>query len=193
VGFSVTKANSSEVVEARDLLDRVYERRPVAAGRCESLAADRGYDDVKLIGDVWEGWEALPIIDTRNCSRDGESTKVAARCENIVYDYRGTVSCVCPRDKTQRQMAYGGLEKDRGTLKYRCPASHYGIECDGVGQCPTSRAVRIPIEQEPRVFTPLPRHSHKWRRLYAGRTAVERVKTRWKNVSELKNKTSGGS
>ena len=30
-------------------------------------------------------------------------------------------------------MAYGGFEKDRGTLKYRCPAKYYGYEC-GAGE-----------------------------------------------------------
>ena len=160
--------------------------------RCESLAADRGYDDVKLIGELWEGWEALPIIDIRNCWRDGESTKVAAGRENIVYDYRGTVSCVCPASGTQQQMAYAGLERERGTLKYRCPAEHYGSECAGRELCPIGKAVRIPMEQEPRVFTPLPRHSYKWERLYSGRTAVERVNSRMDNVFGFENHTIRG-
>ncbi len=192
VGFSLTKANSSEVVEAHHLLDQVQEQHPVVVRRCESLAADRGYDDVKLIGELWEGWEALPIIDIRNCWRDGESTKVAKGHENIVYDYRGTVSCVCLADGTQQQMAYAGLERERGTLKYRCPAEHYGSECAGRELCPIGKAVRIPMEQEPRVFTPLPRHTYKWQRLYAGRTAVERVNSRLDRVFGFENHTIRG-
>ena len=89
-------------------------------------------------------------------------------------------------------MAYGGLERDRGTLKYRCPAEHYGIECAGREKCLIGKAVRIPMSQEPRVVTPLPRHSHKWRRLYAGRTAVERVNSRLDNVFGFENHTIRG-
>lgn len=192
VGFSVSKANSSEVVEAHHLLDRVQEGHPDLAGRCESVAADRGYDDVKLIGKIWESWKGLPVIDIRNCWHDGETTKVATGCENVVYDYRGTVSCVCPRSGKQRLMAYGGLERDRGTLKYRCAAQHYGLECAGAERCPIGKAVRISMEQEPRVFTPLPRHTPKWRRLYARRTAVERVNSRLDNVFGFENHTIRG-
>jgi len=192
VAFSVTKANCSEVVEAHGLLKQVEEQHPLVVQRCESVAADRGYDDVKLIRAVRDDWQALPIIDIRNCWHDGETTKVAVGCQNVVYDYRGTVSCVCPRTGTQRPMAYAGLERDRGTLKYRCPAAHYGIECAGVANCPIGKAVRIAMEQEPRVFTPLPRSSYKWRRLYAGRTAVERVNSRLDNVFGFENHTIRG-
>jgi hypothetical protein len=192
VGFSVTKANASEVVEAHGLLKQVEQDHPLVVQRCESVAADRGYDDVKLIRSVRDDWQALPIIDIRNCWRDGETTRVAAGCQNIVYDYRGTVSCVCPRTATQRLMAYAGLERDRGTLKYRCPAAHYGIECAGRDECPIGKAVRIPMEQEPRVFTPLPRGSYKWQHLYRGRTAVERVNSRLDNVFGFENHTIRG-
>jgi hypothetical protein len=192
VAFSVTKANSSEVVEAHRLLKHAEEEHSFLGQRCESVAADRGYDDVKLIREIWEGWQALPIIDIRNCWRDGETTKVASGSENIVYDYRGTVSCVCLRTGTQRQMAYAGLERQRGTLKYRCPAAHYGIECAGRDSCPIGKTVRIAMAQEPRVFTPLPRNSCKWRRLYAGRTAIERVNSRLDNVFGFQNHTIRG-
>jgi len=47
--------------------------------------------------------------------------------ETVVYDYKGTVSCVCPKTGTQREMAYRGFEESRGALKYGCPALHYGI------------------------------------------------------------------
>jgi hypothetical protein len=113
VGFSVTKANSSEVVEAHHLLNKVQGEHPDLAGRCGSVAADlrRCEADWQDLG----GWKGLAVIDIRNCWRDGETTKVATGCENV---------------------AYGGLERDRGTLKYRCPAEHYGIECAGRQRCP---------------------------------------------------------
>jgi hypothetical protein len=178
VSFSVTRANASEVVEAHHVLDRLEEQHPRVVQRCQELAADRGYDDGKLIRKVWDDWQTLPIIDIRNCWKDGEASKLVTGFENVVYDYRGTVSCVCLKSGKQRQMAYGGFERDRMTLKYRCPAQHYGYECEGLHSCVVGKAVRIPVEQDRRVFTPLPRSSLKWERCYDKRTAVERVNSR---------------
>jgi hypothetical protein len=87
-------------------------------------------------------------------------------------------SCVCPKSGTQREIAYGGFERDRMTVKYRCPAQHYGYHCAGAGCCELGKAVRIPLDEDRRVFTPLPRSSLKWERCYDRRTAVERVNSR---------------
>jgi hypothetical protein len=178
VGFAVRRANASEVVEGHKLLDQLEEQHPRIVERCQEVAADRSYDDGKLIRKVWDEWEALPIIDIRNCWQDGELTKVVTGFENVVYDYRGTVSCVCPKSGTQREMAYGGFERDRMTLKYRCPAQHYGYQCAGAARCEIGKAVRIPLDEDRRVFTPLARSSLKWERCYDRRTAVERVNAR---------------
>ena len=178
VSFLVTKANASEVVEAHKVLDQLEEQHPQIVERCREVAADRAYDDGKLICKVWDEWQALPIIDIRNCWHDGEATKLVSGFENVVYDYRGTVSCVCPKSGTQREMAYGGFERDRMTVKYRCPARHYGYPCTGVGRCELGKAVRIPLQEDRRVFTPLARSSLKWERCYDRRTAVERVNSR---------------
>ena len=75
-------------------------------------------------------------------------------------------------------MAYGGFGRDHMTLKYRCPARHYGYACEGQDSCPVGKAVRIPLETDRRVFTPLARSSLKWERCYDKRTAVERVNSR---------------
>ena len=75
----------------------------------------------------------------------------------------------------RRQMAYGGFEKDRGALKYRCPALHYGFECKGCNRCAVNGAVRIKLSQDRGVFTPLARSSYRWKQMYNKRTSVERV------------------
>lgn len=75
-------------------------------------------------------------------------------------------------------MAYGGFEKDRGCLKYRCPARHYGFECAGADECPVGFAVRILLAEDRHIFTPCARSSYAWKRLYRKRTAVERVNSR---------------
>jgi hypothetical protein len=192
VGFSVTRAAASEVVEAHRVLERLEERHPELLERCEEMAADRAYDDTKLILKVWDEWEALPIIDIRNCWQDGESTKAVPGLENVIYDYRGTVSCVCMKSGTQRQMAYGGFEKDRMTVKYRCPARHYGYACASLESCPAGKAVRISLEEDRRVFTPLPRSSLKWDRCYDKRTSVERVNSRLDTSFGFENHTIRG-
>jgi hypothetical protein len=64
--------------------------------------------------------------------------------------------CENPNWEERREMVYGGFEKDRRTLKYRCPAKHYGYECGGEKWCPVGKAVRIPLGEDRRVFTPWP-------------------------------------
>ena len=75
-------------------------------------------------------------------------------------------------------MAYGGFEKDRNSLKYRCPGKHYGFECKGSGRCCISDNIRIDIASNPRIFTPLARSSYKWKDVYKKRSSVERVNSR---------------
>lgn len=77
-----------------------------------------------------------------------------------------------------------GFEKDRETLKYRCPAAAYGLECKGRGGCVRSggndygRVVRIALDLDRRIFTPIARSSYAWQRSYDRRTAAERVNSR---------------
>lgn len=178
VAFVVTKASASDVKEGHALIDRLAKEQPALVGRCEALLADKAYDDTKLIVKLWDEHLIKPVIDIRNQWRDGEETRVLAGKENIVYDYRGTVYCYCPRTNKRREMAYGGFEKDRESLKYRCPARHYGLACRGIKQCPAVGGVRIPFAQDRRIFTPLARSSYKWETTYKKRTAVERVNAR---------------
>ncbi len=75
-------------------------------------------------------------------------------------------------------MSYGGFERDRNTLKFRCPARARGAECKGMQQCPVGTAVRIPLSEDRRVFTPVARSSYAWKDHYDQRSAVERVNSR---------------
>jgi hypothetical protein len=75
-------------------------------------------------------------------------------------------------------MTYAGFEKDRGTLKYLCPAEHYDTACPAKGECAVKSCVRIKLEEDRRVFTPMARSSYAWERTYDRRTAVERVNSR---------------
>ena len=49
--------------------------------------------------------------------------------------------------------------------------------CPGA-QTPFGKIVRIPIENDRRMFTPIPRDSNAWEKAYDRRTAVERINSR---------------
>ena len=178
VAFEVRKASEAEAPQAHEMLDRMEERHPGMLERCEYLDGDKGYDDGKLIKRVWDRYAVKPVIDIRDMWKDGEESKVVEGKWNIIYDYKGQVYCVCPKTGQMREMAYGGFEKDRETLKYRCPAEHYGYECGGCGECEVKKAVRISLEEDRRIFTPLARSSYRWGNIYKMRTSVERVNSR---------------
>ena len=178
VAFELTDAAANEMPVANLLVDSMAEDYPWLVERSKYLCADRGDDDGKLIKKVWDRYKIKPVIDIRNLWKDADSTKVVPGEENVVYDFAGTVKCVCPHRGKIREMAYAGFEKSRNTLKYRCPASHYEYVCEGMNSCAVSHSIRIPLSVDRRVFTPLPRSSYKWERINDKRTAIERVFSR---------------
>ena len=187
VAYEVTKASRSEFEVVPEQIDKLADRHPELCDDCEAFTYDKGGDDVKIIRTLWDEHEIKPVIAIRDCWQDGEATRRVPGAKNVVYDYKGTVSCLCPRTlaarKTgqadrMREMAYGGFEKDRMTVRYRCPARQYGYECAGASACPARTGVRIKLEADRRVFTPMARSSYSWERTYKKRTAVERVNSR---------------
>ena len=76
------------------------------------------------------------------------------------------------------------MNRERGTLKYRCPARHEGWTCPSDARCNGERryglVARIKSELDLRRFPPIPRATKQFERLYNGRTAVERVNARMK-------------
>ena len=157
--------------------------------------------------ELWDDYSIKPVIDIRDMWKEekrdrklkdekGSSKEIITRSlypdrvDNIVYDYKGSIYCHCPASDQRKEMAYQGFEKDRNSLKYRCPAAAYGIECQGKQECSGNgygRIVRIPLELDRRIFTPIARSSYAWKRLYKGRTAVERVNSRVDNVFGFEN------
>ena len=87
-------------------------------------------------------------------------TKLVSGQENVIYTHDGQVSCLCPQTGEQHSMAYGGFEQDR------------------MDRCPVSDAVRIPLGEDRRVFTPVARSNYRWQDFYSQRGAVERVNSR---------------
>jgi len=178
VAFCLTRASRNEKPVMRKLFMHIARRIPGLLTLAQVFTGDRGYDDTQLISMLWDQWGIKPIIDICNHWRDGEQTKVVSGTDNVLYDYRGNLFCSCPKTGEQRSMAYGGFEADRRTLKYRCPAHHYGLHCTGRQKCPIGKAIRIPLEVDRRVFTPVARSSYSWKTHYKRRTAVERINSR---------------
>jgi len=113
------------------------------------------------------------------------------RVDVVLYDEQGRIYCQPPTERRGadelREMAFVGFEHDRQSLKYRCPAACHGFECQGRAECDKlallgvgqfGRTVRVPLELDRRIFTPIARHSSKWQTAYKRRTAVERVNSR---------------
>jgi hypothetical protein len=178
IAYSVTKASEPDINEAHRMIDRLYEERPEILESCETLEADRGYDDSKLIKNLYDNYGIKPVIDIRNMWKDPDGTRQLAGYENVVYNYKGNVYCYCLETGEKREMAVGGFEEDRRTLKKLCPAKQYGIKCKCEGTCPVKQGIRIKLDIDRRIFTPIDRASYKWKREYNKRPSIERVNSR---------------
>lgn len=177
VAYRVTKASASDLTTAKAMLKDLASNRPLVLENGEYLLGDKAYDDTELIKLLWDDHEVKPVLDIRDQWKIDGARLVHGQ-HNVSHDYKGTVYCHCPVEWVKHPMAFGGFEKDRRTLKYRCPARHYGLECKGREKCWISDSIRIDIDSNRRIFTPLARSSYKWQTLYNKRSAVERVNSR---------------
>lgn len=200
LNYEVTKASASETTRLLPLIRETEELHPGLMNEtCEELAADKGYDSAANNAGLHDEFEIKPVIDCREFSKDGDTSWPLdpTRADTVIYDRKGHVSCVCPKTSEVRSMTFWGFEKGRETLKYRCPAAANDFPCQGRDQCPGGdgaygRSVRIPLEKDRRLFTPMPRDSQKWSDAYAKRTSVERVNSRLDNVLGFENHTIRG-
>ncbi len=63
MGYSVTKAAESDVIEGHRMLKQLVENQPEIMEKAETLAADKAYDDTKLIVACWDDYRIKPVID----------------------------------------------------------------------------------------------------------------------------------
>jgi hypothetical protein len=180
--LSDTKAGDNERVP--ELVQQARHNLPPE--RLQTLAYDKAADDGAVHAFLHE--EGIkPIIHIRNFKLEEPEKVLGGRVPlNVVYDQAGTVHCYDRVSATpvKHPMAYIGHEAQRGTLKYRCPARHQGWECPSDAACNGDRTygltVRVKQEIDLRRFPSIPRATKQFERLYAGRTAVERVNGRLK-------------
>lgn len=200
VAFAVTPASTSEHPTLRQLIHTLFTQTPALAERCVDFSADRGLDSAQIKAQLWDEHAIRPLIDTRELWREEKqhpdydpSQPITRpldpeRTDTIVYTEKGTVHCLCPATGEQRDLAFQGFEAERNTLKYRCPAAAYNLECQGQATCHQQggvnpgdygRIVRIKLEEhDRRIFVPTPHGSPSWARGYNRRSALERINNR---------------
>jgi len=200
VNYRLTKASAAESPLLLPIVEQTKELHPVVIENCEELSADKGYDSAKNNKDLYDLHGINPIIDKRSDWKDTTDTTrplFSDRADTVVYDVKGNISCICPKTGEIRPMAAWGFEPDRKTLKYRCPAAVFGFVCKGRQQCPGAQTdygkiVRILIDTDRRMFTPIARDTAAWERAYDRRTAVERVNSRIDRVLGFEQHTIRG-
>ena len=198
--YRVTKASAAESPLLLPIVQETKEEHPEVIQNCRELSGDKGYDSGKNNQELYDQFGIHPIIDKRSDWKDtADATRplFPDRADTVVYDVKGNISCICPKTGEMRSMTAWGFEKDRATLKYRCPARVYGFECKGMPLCPGARTdygkiVRINIDMDRRMFTPTARDTAAWERAYDRRTAVERVNSRIDQVLGFERHTIRG-
>jgi hypothetical protein len=179
-----TQAGDNELIGP--LLDQAKANLP-AQRRIQTLAYDKAADAAKVHERLHQ--EGIkPLIQNRALWPDELERPLpgpAGRYPlHIVHDEAGTVYCYDTVSDPPRRhsLAYIGYEKDRETLKYRCPARHQGWDCPSDQRCNAGQSyglvVRVDWELDLRHFPPIPRATKEFERRYKGRTAAERVNAR---------------
>jgi hypothetical protein len=192
LGYAVTKASANDSPYLTPLVAGLQARHPELVERAQYLSADKAYDSKDNNQDLFDEYGIRPVVDIRATWQeepDRPRSLYPERVDTIFYTEQGELLCRCRDGEAKERdnyasMAYEGFEHDRGTLKYRCPAAAHGIACTQRGLCNEGqqpahgRIVRVPLDTDRRVFTPLARDSKAWTREYKHRPAVERVNSR---------------
>jgi len=192
LGYAVTKASAGDSPHLLPLVEALEARHPELAERSEYLSADKAYDSQENNQNLWDDYAIRPLIDIRATWKEEPErprSLYPGRVDTIFHTEQGEVLCRCRDGATTERdnyapMAYEGFEEERMTLKYRCPAKAHAIACTQQDLCNEGRQpahgriVRVPLDTNRRVFTPLARDSKAWTREYKHRTAVERVNSR---------------
>jgi Transposase DDE domain len=179
------KAGDNELIAA--LVEQAQANLPPQ--RLATLAYDKAADDAK-VHDYLHQQGIKPLIQNRALWQDEAERQLPGPPGrfplHVLHDEAGTLYCYDRvSDPPVRQaMAYVGYEKDRETLKYRCPARHQGWRCPSDARCNAGKdyglIVRVDHTLDLRRFPPIPRATKEFERRYKGRTAVERVNARTK-------------
>jgi hypothetical protein len=176
IAFIDSGAAGSDIKWGKKLLGSIADTRPHILDKCKYLMGDKGYDDTKLI--QWlKGKGIKAIIDKRRMWGEDEEKELPGSSGRY-YNEAGEVFCYSETEKERHRMVPAGYDKDRDTLRMKCPVGVYGASCSESGNCRLCKNIRVSLSVDERIFTQVDRNSYKWGRLYKARTSVERVNSR---------------
>ena len=131
MAFSVTQASRAETKELNG------DKLETSLLRCKDFSADRGLDSGPFKAKLWDRYGIRPLIDTRLAGGKERHDPDKPLFDDNVYQ-RGEVLVLKPA----LNGTFQGFEADRGacgTLKYRCPAAAFGVDCAGRKECYRAR------------------------------------------------------
>jgi hypothetical protein len=130
LAYEITEASASDATHLLPLVDDVKEHHPDIAEGAEELSADKGYDSADNKSQLYDDHGIKPVIDNRNLWKDAPDEPrllFPERADVFLESEKAQVFCQCPSERRGeeelRELAFVGFEKDRQTLKYRCPAA----------------------------------------------------------------------
>jgi hypothetical protein len=138
LAYSITDPKVGDNEQIKPLLEQATANLP--AGRIETLAYDKAADDEK-VHELLHQQQIKPLIQNRALWKDDKERPLPGAKGryplNVVHDEAGTLYCydMASDPPVRHEMAYVGYEKDRETLKYRCPARHEGWNCPSDERC----------------------------------------------------------
>ncbi len=163
LAFTVTKASVADIREAPVLLAQLAKRHPLALKAARVLTGNKAYGSRPRVTELWDAYRIKPVIDIRNMWKDGEISHVLPGYDHAPYDSKRVVECYDPATGIKRTMANGGFEQDRTTLKKVCPVDVSGGVSKGAEECPVKHQLRIKLDTDRRIFTPIDRTSYRWK------------------------------
>jgi hypothetical protein len=149
-----TKAGDNEALP--ELVRQAQGNLP--AGRIRTLAYDKAADD-EAVHERLHAAGIKPLIQNRALWKEapGRPLPGGRYPLHVVHDEAGTVFCYdrASDPPVRHQMAYVGYEKDRDTLKYRCPVRHENWPCPSDQRCNGAKAYGLGLARAGRLV-PLP-------------------------------------
>lgn len=122
--------------------------------------------------ELCSNWNINPLIDL-NPKNNGNSKYPSS----LSITEKGVPICI-----GNHEMVYDGYEKIRSRHKWRCPLAMNKIDsCNCTEQCspsPYGRVIHTKPSWDIRLFTPIPRGSKQWKKIYKTRTCSERINNR---------------
>jgi len=172
--YTVTPAHKHEVPVAKEFL---FKNETIDYTKMKYFLADKGYDDTDLIERLEEK-DVTVLIPNRHTWRN-ETTRQYLETD-LIYDQDGNVYYVDDNGK-EHPLRYAGYDKYTDSLRYTFKYKYKN-----------NKVYRIKRDTDLRIFPKISRSSHKYKRIYKKRTAVERINGRLDRDFLFENHTIRG-